>query len=126
MHRPRHLGPRKQAEAKRQQDLAKRRGYRELKTARWQRFRKRLMSDRAYALCTCCKANGRTTAAALIDHIIPHHGDELLIYDEGNCQALCNWCHEHVKKPIEIAYAKGEASTEDLRLNRPFPEHFGG
>jgi 5-methylcytosine-specific restriction endonuclease McrA len=126
MHRPRHLGPRKQAEAKRQRELSDKRGFRELKTSRWQRARARFLGQAENALCVCCKANGRTAAASLVDHIVPHHGDTALIYDTDNMQPLCRWCHEHIKKPIEIACAKGEASTEDLRLNRPFPEHFGG
>jgi 5-methylcytosine-specific restriction protein A len=118
--RPKHLGPRKHAEARRQQDLAQRRGYRELKTARWRRFRKLVIAP----LCVCCKANGRPTAAALVDHIIPHHGDEALIYDEGNCQSLCNWCHEHIKKSLEHLYEQGKVGAAELRLDRHIAEHY--
>ena len=91
-----------------------------MKTARWRRFRKHVIA----ALCVCCHANGRPTAAEVVDHVVPHHGDETLIYDEGNCQSLCNWCHEHIKKPIELAYANGTASAEDLRLDRYIATHY--
>ena len=30
----------------------------------------------------------------LLDHIIPHRGDQKLFWDEGNWQALCKACHD--------------------------------
>jgi len=31
--------------------------------------------------------------ATLVDHIIPHRGDNNLFWDEDNWQALCTECH---------------------------------
>jgi 5-methylcytosine-specific restriction endonuclease McrA len=125
LHRPRHLGPRRRAEATRQRDLAQRRG---TKTERgynshWERESKRHRIE--HPLCVCCKANGRVKAAALVDHIVPHKGDDALFWDPANRQSLCNWCHERIKKPLELLFARGKCSVEDLKLNRAFPEYFG-
>jgi 5-methylcytosine-specific restriction protein A len=84
--RPPQLGPRRSAVQRRQRELAERRGYRELKTSRWQRTRKFFLSQTENALCCCCKANDVVKAAELVDHIVPHHGDELMIYDPDNMQ----------------------------------------
>jgi 5-methylcytosine-specific restriction protein A len=29
-----------------------------------------------------------------VDHIVSHHGDEALFWDEDNLQALCKSCHD--------------------------------
>jgi 5-methylcytosine-specific restriction enzyme A len=123
--RPPHLGPRRRAEASRQKALDERRGSKAERGygRRWELtsigYRKR------NPLCVCCKANARVEAARLVDHIVPHKGDMALFWDPGNWQALCNWCHEHVKKPIEHLFAQGKCSAADLSLARPLPEYFG-
>ena len=41
-----------------------------------------------------CLAEGRENAVRLqVDHIVPHRGDERLLYDQLNCQVLCLECH---------------------------------
>lgn len=57
---------------------------------------------RANPLCVCCLHYGFTVPAELVDHIIPHRGNRALFWDRGNWQSLCNWCHEHVKKLLEL------------------------
>jgi len=75
------------------------RGY----TARW---RRRADAFRAlYPLCgdrpgnlapvfSRCRTEGRVTAGALVDHVVPHRGDDVLFWDElNNWQTLCATCH---------------------------------
>jgi 5-methylcytosine-specific restriction protein A len=38
---------------------------------------------------------GRYRKATVVDHIIPHRGDEKLFWDRDNWQALCKSCHDH-------------------------------
>ena len=45
-------------------------------------------------LCVKCKANGRFVTATVVDHIIPHRGDSVLMWSESNWQALCKRCHD--------------------------------
>jgi 5-methylcytosine-specific restriction endonuclease McrA len=126
LYRPPHLGPRKDAEAARQQALAKRRGTKGERGYNRQWEKASLLHRRENPLCVCHKANGLVKAAELVDHIIPHKGNHALFWDlANNVQSLCNWCHEHVKKPLEHLFAQGKCSAADLRLTRRFPEHFG-
>lgn len=64
------------------------RGY----NARWQRTSKRRLAE--YPLCATCETEGRTTAATITDHIVPHRGDERLFWDPDNWQSLCKPCHD--------------------------------
>ena len=67
---------------------ASKRGY----GSKWQRVSKAYL--RRHPLCVRCKAQGRFTAATVVDHIIPHRGDPHLMWNESNWQALCKSCHD--------------------------------
>jgi len=41
-----------------------------------------------------CERKGHVIPATVVDHIIPHRGDETLFWDESNWQALCKKCHD--------------------------------
>lgn len=60
--------------------------------SRWRRARKRFLS--VHPLCERCKENNILVAATVVDHIIPHRGDDRLFWDELNWQALCKHCHD--------------------------------
>lgn len=38
--------------------------------------------------------NGVIAAADVVDHIVPHRGDQSLFWDESNWQALCKRHHD--------------------------------
>lgn len=59
---------------------------------RWQQRRKLYLDE--HPLCVMCQAEGRVEAATVVDHRIPHRGDESLFWDEGNWQALCKLHHD--------------------------------
>lgn len=44
-------------------------------------------------LCVTCHSLGRVEAAVVVDHIIPHKGDDKLFWRRSNWQALCIVCH---------------------------------
>ena len=67
---------------------AYRRGY----DARWRKASKAFL--RANPLCVRCKAEGKYVKATVVDHVIPHRGDERLFWDQSNWQALCKQCHD--------------------------------
>lgn len=48
----------------------------------------------AHPFCTKCKAEGKLIKADVVDHIVPHRGDEALFWDESNWQPLCKKCHD--------------------------------
>jgi 5-methylcytosine-specific restriction protein A len=49
---------------------------------------------REHPLCEHCLRGGRTTAASLVDHVIPIRGPhDPRRLDWGNLQSLCRSCH---------------------------------
>lgn len=68
---------------------AGKRGY----NSKWQRKRKLFLKK--HPLCEKCKAEGKYIEASVVDHIVPHRGDESLMWDENNWQALCKPCHDN-------------------------------
>lgn len=65
----------------------------------WQRLR--AQHKLSEPLCRICKAEGRITPVRVVDHIIPHRGNEKLFYDPNNWQSLCYPCHDSVKRMEE-------------------------
>ena len=58
---------------------------------RWQKAREIYL--RKHPLCVKCRAAGKLTPATVVDHIIPHRGNQQLFWDESNWQPLCENCH---------------------------------
>lgn len=48
-----------------------------------------------------CSAMGRVTSATVVDHIVPHRGNNELFWDKSNWQALCKPCHDRHKQRLE-------------------------
>ena len=63
-------------------------------TPRWKAQRKWFLKTN-----TDCVLCGET--ASLVDHIVPHKGDEKLFWDVHNWQPMCRTCHDSVKKKME-------------------------
>jgi 5-methylcytosine-specific restriction enzyme A len=76
------------AELDRQRPSAARRGY----GSRWRRARAAYLAR--HPLCVPCAAAGRLALATVVDHVVPHHGDQRLFWDESNWQGLCKPCHD--------------------------------
>ncbi len=66
---------------------------------RWRRARAAYL--RSNPLCRACEARDRVTAATVVDHIVPHRGDQELFWNEENWQPLCKPDHD-------IKTAKGQ------------------
>jgi 5-methylcytosine-specific restriction protein A len=66
---------------------------------RWLRARARWLAE--HPLCARCLREVRVTAANVVDHIIPHRGDQVLFWDENNWQSLCKPCHNGPKRREE-------------------------
>lgn len=67
---------------------AAKRGY----NRRWQKARKSYLE--AHPLCVQCAKKGKYVRATVVDHIIPHRGDQKLFWDQNNWQSLCKSCHD--------------------------------
>ena len=59
--------------------------------SRWKKARDGFL--RKHPLCAECQEEGRVTAANVVDHIIPHKGDETLFWQRSNWRQLCTPHH---------------------------------
>ncbi len=69
--------------------------------SRWRRYSKQRL--REHPLCEECQRQGRLTAAAVTDHIIPHRGDMTLFWDAANHESKCIACHNR-KSATEVIH----------------------
>ena len=90
VHRP--PGVRSAAEVKRaldrQRPSASARGY----SARWRRARLAFLAR--HPLCASCQAQERLVPATVVDHVVPHRGDQTLFWQESNWAPACKRCHD--------------------------------
>ena len=70
---------------------------------RWQKARAAYLA--ANPLCVYCQRSGRVEAATVVDHIVPHRGNDDLFWRQSNWQPLCASCHSSIKQAEE---AKGK------------------
>ncbi len=66
---------------------------------RWQKARERFLAK--HPLCAYCEREGKVTAASVVDHVVPHRGDQALFWQKENWQSLCATCHSSTKQQIE-------------------------
>jgi len=59
---------------------------------KWRKARVRFL--KAHPLCLKCMDQGRFVKATVVDHIVPHRGDQALFWDEASWQPLCKPCHD--------------------------------
>lgn len=72
---------------------ARQRGY----DSRWQAAAKQFLIEHPFCACGC----GRRSD--VVDHIIPHRGDQRLFWDRKNWQPLAATCHNSRKQRAERA-----------------------
>lgn len=66
---------------------------------RWQQARASFLA--ANPLCALCSTDLSPVAATVVDHKIPHGGNDDLFWDKSNWQPLCKHCHDSVKQRAE-------------------------
>lgn len=86
---------------------ARERGY----DSRWQKARATYLERNP--VCISCGAR-----ATLVDHKVPHRGDQALFWNRANWQPLCTSCHSGAKQRIEKSSPAVEARRHPF-LRRP-------
>lgn len=74
------------------------------KTGRWQRLRMAILKrDRFTCQVTGVALVGRYPApnSPVVDHCVPHRGDEALFWEESNLQAVSKAYHDSDKQRLE-------------------------
>lgn len=86
---------------------------------RWQQERKTYL--KLNPLCVFCAKDSKVEEANVVDHIIPHKGDEELFWDTDNWQALCKHCHDSTKKVIETRGYSIEVGEDGFPIDPKHP-----
>ena len=60
--------------------------------SRWQRARRKYLE--IHPLCAECLKHVRYVKATVVDHIVPHRGNQKLFWNQDNWQPLCKRCHD--------------------------------
>lgn len=81
------------------------RGY----TARWHAASKRYLADHPYCADGC---GGR---ASVVDHIMPHKGDQALFWDEANWQGLTKAHHDRKTAKENGGYGNAMRHNRGIR-----------
>lgn len=66
---------------------------------KWQKRREDFL--RKHPLCVMCVKDDRAVPATVVDHIVPHQGNQALFWDESNWQPLCASHHSGEKQRQE-------------------------
>lgn len=74
------------------------------KTYKWQKARAAFL--RVNCTCVMCEAEGKIGLAQVVDHIVPHRGNEVLFWDQSNWQPLCKVHHDRDKQRMEGGNSK--------------------
>lgn len=64
--------------------------------SKWRKARAEYLAAHPY--CVECSKAGEWTTATLVDHIIPHRGDDGLFWDRKNWQSLCDTHHNQKRQ----------------------------
>jgi hypothetical protein len=92
------------------------------KTYRWQR--RRIAQLRAFPWCTTCETRGTPTAATVVDHVEPHHGDHRAFWF-GKLQSLCKQCHDSTKRIEELRGYSTEIGLDGWPVDPSHPVYQG-
>lgn len=93
-------------------------------STRWRKERKAYLADNP--LCIMCDRQGRTTPATVVDHVVPHSGDEVLFWDRSNWQPLCVSCHSGIKRRQEHKGFSSAADVDGLPIDHDHPWNQAG
>jgi 5-methylcytosine-specific restriction enzyme A len=69
--------------------------------------------------CLGCLAIGLSTPTEVVDHIVPHQGDNMLFWNEANWQPACAWHYNAIKPTLERQWRAGKIRDMALRLDSP-------
>ena len=91
---------------------------------RWynrKRWRRRVTHQlRQEPFCAYCAREGVYEVATIVDHVIPHRGNEHLFWF-GTVQSLCKRCHDSVKKTEEFYGYRLDIGTDGLPIDKRHP-----
>jgi 5-methylcytosine-specific restriction protein A len=79
--------------------------------SRWRKARLLYLAE--HPLCVECAKKNRVEPAKVVDHIVPHKGDELLFWDPSNWQSLCKHHHDRKTASEDGGYGRKQELRAD-------------
>lgn len=89
------------------------RGY----TSRWDKASATFKQH--HPLCRGCLALGKQVPTEVVDHVVPHKGNQAIFWDSSKWQSACRWHHDVIKPRLEALLAVGEVEAASLWLDSP-------
>lgn len=83
--------------------------------SRWQKASKTYL--RSHPLCVTHQRDGVDEVATVVDHIVPHRGDQVLFWDRSNWQALCKTCHDRKTSTEDGGFGRQGGGGQFFRKN---------
>lgn len=75
--------------------------------------------------CATCAADGLIIRATVVDHVIPHRGDQRLFWDSRNWQSLCTNHHASDKQQQEHRGFSSRIGADGLPKDAAHPFYAG-
>lgn len=72
---------------------------------------------RTHPCCLGCAALNRRVATEIVDHVVPHKGDQEVFWNASMWQPSCRWHHDVVKKKLEHLFIQGVIAPAALWLD---------
>ncbi|CAH1653514.1 5-methylcytosine-specific restriction protein A [Hyphomicrobiales bacterium] len=72
---------------------------------RWRRARTHFLAH--HPLCVVCESEGVIAPATVVDHRVPHRGDQALFWDVTNWQPLCKAHHDRKTATEDGGFGRG-------------------
>jgi 5-methylcytosine-specific restriction protein A len=89
--------------------------------SKWVKARNAFLSRPENVFCVMCKAQGRLVTATVVDHKVPHKGDQGLFWDENNFQSLCKQHHDSSKQRDDRSGVIGGCDINGWPMDRANP-----
>jgi len=102
-----------------QRSSARKRGY----GSAWDKARVGFL--RLHPHCSACGREGLIVRATVVDHVVPHRGDQRLFWDASNWQALCTNHHSSWKQQREIRGYSSRVTATGLPVDSDHPFYAG-
>jgi 5-methylcytosine-specific restriction protein A len=99
---------------------ARKRGY----NSRWEKARATFLAS--HPLCCMCERKGDIAPATVVDHVIPHRGDQKLFWDTDNWQSLCKPHHDSAKQAEEAHGYSSEVGLDGWPIDARHPANRKG
>jgi 5-methylcytosine-specific restriction protein A len=82
---------------------------------KWQRAREGFLKKHPF--CEDHKRRGYIIVAEVVDHIVPHRGNDKLFWDRDNWQSLCKQCHDSHKQRLEKSGIESGCDVDGIPID---------